>query len=67
MSPCFDIFVYFRYQNGNARLFDFWYRPFYQMEIKPKLLHCIVILLKIWNGLDKTWDVLSLDSTARRE
>ena len=35
MSLCLDIFVYFRYQNGNAQLFDFWCKPFYQMEINP--------------------------------
>ena len=29
------LFVYFRYQNGNARLFDFWCKPFYHMELKP--------------------------------
>ena len=24
-----------QYQNGNARLFDFWCKPFYHTEIKP--------------------------------
>ena len=36
--PASTFFVYFRYQNGNARLlfnFDFWCKPFYHMDIKP--------------------------------